>query len=144
MSVVLESTRFGTVSVADEAVLEFPRGLIGLGGTRYALLATSADSPFSWLHSLEDPGLALPVTRPSEFFPGFALEVSDPDAEELGVSDAADVEVFVTVRAAERLEDFTANLKAPIVVAAGRAVQVINADPAAAVRAPLIAPADGV
>jgi hypothetical protein len=43
----------------------------------------------------------------------------------------------VTIRATDDLEAFTANLKAPILVSSGRAHQVINEAPGAAVRAPL-------
>ena len=42
--------------------------------------------------------------------------------------------MYVTVRAAEALEDFVANLKAPILVRSGRGYQVINQ--AAGLRAP--------
>lgn len=41
------------------------------------------------------------------------------------------------VRAADELEAFTANLRAPILVAGGRARQVINEAPDAPVRASL-------
>jgi flagellar assembly factor FliW len=139
MAITVHSTRFGDVEVGEDAVVEFPRGLVGLGGTRFALLATSADSPFAWLHSLEDPDLALPVTRPWDFFADYEISMSDEDSAVLGVADAAQAEVWVTVRAAERLEEFTANLRAPIVVAGGRAVQVINEIADAPVRASLFA-----
>jgi flagellar assembly factor FliW len=43
----------------------------------------------------------------------------------------------VTVRAAPALEDFTANLKAPILVHAGQAWQVINQAPGCELRVPL-------
>ena len=46
---------FGALEVPAEAVIEFPNGLIGLGGTRYTLLARDEDGPFVWLHSLDDP-----------------------------------------------------------------------------------------
>ena len=39
MAVTLQSSRFGALEIPDEAVIEFPSGLIGLGGKRYALLA---------------------------------------------------------------------------------------------------------
>jgi flagellar assembly factor FliW len=139
MAITVHSTRFGDVEVGEDAVVEFPRGLVGLGGTRFALLATSADSPFAWLHSLEDPDLALPVTRPWDFFADYEISMSDEDSAVLGIADAAQAEVWVTVRAAERLEEFTANLRAPIVVAGGRAVQVINEIADAPVRASLFA-----
>ena len=44
----------------------------------------------------------------------------------------------MTVRAAEAIEDFTANLRAPILISEGRGHQVINQAPDAPVRAPLL------
>jgi flagellar assembly factor FliW len=140
----IESSRFGRVEVDPATVIEFPDGLIGLGGTSYALLATDPDSPFLWLQSLQDPGLALPVTNPHRFFGGFQVELSDEDAERLGFDDVTSVDVYVTVRATEVLEDFTANLRAPILIRSGRAHQVINHAPGCELRAPLFAaPAGG-
>lgn len=139
----VQSTRFGTLEIEPDAVLSFPRGLIGLGGSRYALLTTDPESPFSWLHSVEDPGLALPVTRPWLFFPGYEVVVPDEEAAALGLGGDAPADVWVTVRAAERIEDFTVNLRAPIVVTnAGdgpAAFQVINDAPGLDVRTPLFA-----
>jgi flagellar assembly factor FliW len=144
MSLTVESTRFGTLEIKPEAVLSFPRGLIGLGGSRYALLSTDPDSPFSWLHSVEDPDLALPVTRPWEVFPNYEVVLGDAEAAALGLAVDAAADVWVTVRATERVEDFTVNLRAPIVVAPGadgpEAYQIINEAPDADVRAPLFAP----
>jgi flagellar assembly factor FliW len=45
--------------------------------------------------------------------------------------------VYVTVRAGEAIEDFRANLRAPILVSGGRGHQVINEAPSTSVRAPL-------
>ena len=139
----IQSTRFGAVEVEPEAVLSFPRGLIGLGGSRYALLTTDPDSPFSWLHSLEDPDLALPVTRPWEFFPDYEVVVSDAEATALGLGGDGPADVWVTVRAAASIEDFTVNLRAPIVVTSApdgtNAFQVINDAPGLDVRTPLFA-----
>jgi flagellar assembly factor FliW len=143
MPLTVNSTRFGTLEIAPEAVLEFPRGLIGLGGSRYALLATSEDSPFAWLHSLDDPGLALPVTRPWSFFPEYEVVLADGEAETIGIADPKLADVWVTVRATDQLEDFTANLRAPILVirrdGGQEAHQVINESPGLTVRAPLFA-----
>ena len=51
MSLTVESTRFGTLEIEPEAVLSFPRGLIGLGGSRYALL----DNRRRWYLSRRSP-----------------------------------------------------------------------------------------
>ena len=140
MSITIESSRFGTIEIAPESVVEFPDGLIGLGGSRYALVSTDTDSPFLWLHSLEDPSLALPVTNPHRFFNDFKVELSDDDAERLGAGAATSVDVYVTVRAADLPSDFTVNLKAPILIRDGRAFQVINQAPGAELRAQLFPP----
>ena len=137
--ITIESARFGPVEVDPQTVIEFPEGLIGLGGSRFALLARDPDTPFLWLHSLEDPALALPVTNPHQFFESFEVELTEDDAERVGFGGAgAEADVYVTVRAAEALEDFTVNLKAPILIRDGYAYQVINQAPGCALRAPLL------
>ena len=133
----IESTRFGTIEVQPDAVIEFPEGLIGLGGTRFALVARDENSPFVWLHSLDEAGLALPVTNPFRFFSTYEVELSDAEADRIGVHDAEACDVYVTVRAAAELEDFCANLLAPILISNGRGWQVINEAPGHAPCAPL-------
>jgi flagellar assembly factor FliW len=123
----VHSTRFGRLEVPTEAVIDFPNGLIGLGGTKYALLAKAEDSAFVWLHSIDDPELAIPVTNPWRFFDEYAVELSDDEAGRIGIDDAEQTSVYVTVRAAEELGDFTANLRAPILISNGKGHQVINA-----------------
>ncbi|MGO9908160.1 MAG: flagellar assembly protein FliW [Solirubrobacteraceae bacterium] len=125
------------MEIEPSAVIEFPEGLIGLGGSRYALIANNPEAAFMWLQSLEDPGLALPVTNPHRFFADFAVEVVDEDVERLALDGSGAMDVYVTVRAAPTLEDFTANLKAPILVRAGQAWQVINQAPGCELRVPL-------
>ena len=137
MSISIDSTRFGTLEIPTHAVVEFPNGLIGLGGSRYVLIARDESNPFVWLHSVDDPSLALAVTNPFQFFPTYEVELSDAEAERIGITDPADADVYVTVRAAENLEDFTVNLRAPILISKGRGFQVINEAENAPVRAPL-------
>ena len=135
----IDSTRFGALEIPDDAVIEFPNGLIGLGGSKYTLIAREESAPFLWLHSIDDPSLAIPVTNPWNFFATFEVEISDSEAARIGVTDPAQAEVLVTVRAGESLEDFRANLRAPILIAGGRGHQVINEATGTSVRAPLFA-----
>jgi flagellar assembly factor FliW len=133
--ITFESVRFGTVEVAEQQVLEFPLGLIGLGGLRYALLDRNPGTGFYWLHSVEDPALALPVVRPHLLFPDYAFDMVDEDHERTGIPDGATVDLYVTVRATP--QEATANLKAPIVVFEGKGFQVINGSQDAPLQAPL-------
>jgi flagellar assembly factor FliW len=137
MPVNIESTRFGSIEIPDDGVIEFPNGLIGLAGTRYALVAKEEDSAFLWLHSIDDPSLALAVTNPFQFFPSYEVQLSDSEAARIGITSPEQADVFVTVRTAPELENFRCNLRAPILVSANRGFQVINEAEDAPVRAPL-------
>jgi flagellar assembly factor FliW len=143
MTVTCESSRFGTLAIPAEEVIEFPRGLIGLGGLRYTLLDRNPGSGFHWLHSLEDPHLALPVVDPREFFRVFALELSGEDRERTGAPDPAAAQVYVTVRTAPDPADTLVNLRAPLVVWERRGHQVLNTAPGAELRVPLFAAGPG-
>jgi flagellar assembly factor FliW len=134
-TVTVESSRFGTLEVAADAIIEFPSGLIGLDSRRWTIVGEITDGPFQWLHSIDDPSLALPVTSPWAFFAEYEVALSDEDTER--VAAAADTAVYVTIRAGAELADFSANLRAPIVISGGRGHQVINETEHAPVRAAL-------
>lgn len=139
MAITLQSTRFGDLELSEDDALEFPDGLVGLPGTRYALLLPEdADGAFAWLQSLDDPSLALPVTRPGRFFPNFDVVLDEEDVDPV-LRDTEGVDTWVVVRAGERLEDFSANLRAPLLIVGRRGWQVINRADEAPLRAPLVA-----
>jgi flagellar assembly factor FliW len=139
LALIIDSPRFGQVEIDPETIIEFPEGLIGLGGSRYALLAANPGDSILWLHCVDDPTLSLPVTDPNRYFSQFNVELSDDDAERLGLDDSTAVDVYVTVVAADTLPEFTANQKAPILIWGGQGYQVINQAPGADLRAPLFA-----
>ncbi len=143
MPLTIESVRFGALEIPDADAIEFPLGLIGLGGLHYALIDRNPGSGFRWLHSLEDPGLALPVVDPREFFAGFALVLSAEDRERIGASDLSAAQVYVTVRTAPAPADTLVNLRAPLVVWEGLGHQVLNTAPGAELRVPLFGGAGG-
>jgi flagellar assembly factor FliW len=133
----IESSRFGTLQVAAEEVIEFPLGLIGLEGSRYTLLDRNPDSGILWLHSLDLPELALPVLDPDPFFPSFELSLSEEDRERVGAPDLAVAQLYVTMRAAPDPADVVVNLRAPLLIHEGRGYPVLNAAPGADLQAPL-------
>ena len=113
-TVTIESTRFGTLEIASEDVIEFPNGLIGLGGKQFTIVPAGNGGAFSWLHSIDDPSLALPIANPWHFFADYVVDLSDEDSEPI-TADPADVTVWVTVRAGAELASFHTNLRAPMV-----------------------------
>ena len=139
MALTIESPRFGHVEIDPDTVIEFPDGLIGLGGSRYALLAGDAGDSILWLHGVDDPTLSLPVTDPHRFFSDYQVQLAEDDADRLGLDDSTPVDVFVTVVAGPELSDFTANQRAPILIWNGQGHQIINQAPGCDLRAPLFA-----
>ena len=79
----------------------------------------------------------MPVTQPGNFFRSYVVEISDSEADRIGVSDPSQAAVYVTVRATDKIEDFSANLRAPILIVGRRGYQVINEAEGTSVRTPL-------
>jgi flagellar assembly factor FliW len=138
MAEIVNTTRFGELEVPADALVEFPEGMIGVGGRRFALLEREESGAFRWLQETSDPDLALPVTDPFTFFPDYEVVLSDGEAERIGITDPAAAEVLVVVRAADDSGEISANLLAPILISAGIGHQVMNEAAWAPLREPLL------
>jgi flagellar assembly factor FliW len=138
MSEIVNSSRFGELEVPSEALVEFPDGMIGVGGNRFALLTRDETGAFKWLQDTAQVDLALPVTDPFTFFPDYEVVLSDAEAERIGITDPADADVLVVVRAADDPGEISANLLAPILISAGVGHQVMNEASWAPLREPLL------
>jgi len=135
----VNSTRFGEIEIREDAVISFPEGLPGLDGEQWALIASSEESPFFWLHAVDHPAVAVPVTSPWLFFSDYEVSVPEDAANALGLDDPNDAYIVCVVRASDEIRDFTINLAGPLVINAATRTgrQVINAAGGYAVRHPL-------
>jgi flagellar assembly factor FliW len=127
--------RSPATEAAEQSIIEFPHGLIGIPGTRYALL--ESDSPFSLLQNIDDPALSMQVTNPFRFVEAYAIEPSDQEGARLPTRDLANAATYVTVCHDQELGRLVLNLRAPIVIVGGRGYQIVNDAPGAALRAPI-------
>ena len=135
----IQTSRFGPMSVDDERIMTFPRGLLGFPDyTRYALIQTGEENYFFWLQCVDEPGLAFVVTDPTIFFKDYDVPVRAETAEELGLSDPAFLQVFVICNKVG--EWLTGNLLGPIVVNAQNrsAEQVVLTEKKWTTRQPLM------
>ncbi|HTW98891.1 MAG TPA: flagellar assembly protein FliW [Acidimicrobiales bacterium] len=137
--------------------LTFPSGLPGLQEVRRLRLEPlgASQNVFGRLfsqdavqlagHTLER--LSLVVAAPGLLWPDYVAEVDDDTATLLELEDPADAAALVVVSVAERLEECTANLFAPVVlnVRKGLAAQVVptraDREETWPIRAPLPIPA---
>ena len=112
MTTHLSGTRFGTVEFDGDDVLNIEGGLVGLPGLqRFVLFEAKPGSPFSWLQSLDDPGMAFLVAEPSRYVDDYEAEVARRCP---GIGDAV---VLATASVPPgRPSDTTLNLCGPIVL----------------------------
>ncbi len=115
----IETTRFGRMSVDDERVMTFPRGLLGFPNhERFALIQTGEENYFFWLQSIDEPALAFVVTDPSTFFKDYEVPLREETQQEVNLTDAdvksGAVQMFVICN---KVGDWlTGNLLGPIIV----------------------------
>lgn len=109
------TTRFGTVEIAEDRVITFPRGLLGFQQQRrYCLLQPNDDSYFFWLQCVDEPGLAFVVADPAQFFPDFSVPIRPEQMEDLRLKSLDDSQVFVIVNKVGSA--LTGNLQGPLVI----------------------------
>ena len=123
---MLVKTRyFGEIDLDDTKVLTFDNGMMGFENYRkYAILydiAKEQKNTISWLQSLEEPDLAFPVINPLVADEKYDPVVNDEYLESLGEFKEEDLVVLLTVTVPEKIEEITANFKAPIVINAATA-----------------------
>ena len=135
----VRTTRFGTLEIAPERIIKFPKGLLGFESfTQFCLLQPNDDACFYWLQSLDDPALAFVVTDPNMFVPEFAVPIREEQAESLGLAKLEDAQIFVIVNKISN--KLTANMQGPLVIntKTRRGVQVVNQDRRWTTRHPLV------
>ena len=135
----IQTSRFGSLTVDDERILTFPRGLLGFPDYgRFALIQTGEENYFFWLQCVDEPGLAFVVTDPTIFFKDYDVTVRGETAEELGLTDPSFLQCFVICNKVG--EWLTGNLLGPIVVNAQNrmAEQVVLTEKKWTTRQPLM------
>lgn len=60
----IETTRFGTIEVPEEKVIDFPWGIPGFESVKRYILIDHKDTPFKWLQAVDEPSLAFVVFPP--------------------------------------------------------------------------------
>jgi flagellar assembly factor FliW len=117
--ITVETTRFGSIDIADPRIVTMEEGgILGFSHLKtFVLLIPDEKKPFWWLQSLEDGSIAFMVTDPFKVMSGYETDLSPQDVQHLDIKDVEDVAMFciVTVNKALQLK-ITVNLRAPIVV----------------------------
>jgi len=111
----VRTTRFGTLEIAEDRVINFPKGLLGFSQfKRYCLLEPNDDACFFWLQCVDEPGLAFVVTDPALFVADYDAPIRKEQMEDLSMTSLEDAQVFVIVNKVGA--ELTGNLQGPLVI----------------------------
>jgi flagellar assembly factor FliW len=117
--VKIETSRFGTLDLLEDKVIQIPSGLFGFPESkRYTLLEHRKGSPFVWLQSVDNGSLAFVLVDPLLVKPDYEVQINPQDMDELQLADAPDgiqTLVIVNIASGEKVQ-LTVNLLAPIVI----------------------------
>ena len=126
---------FGTIDIADDKIITMERGMIGFPNlTHFALIfdEEKKDRKFKimWLQSMDDGDVAFPVADPIQIKDDYKPLVNEEIIAPLGEMTEENTYILVTVTVPKRVEDFSINLKAPIVINmdTNKGAQIITED----------------
>ena len=130
-----ETRLFGTIDVADDKIITLERGMIGFPDlTHFALIfdEEKKDKKFKimWLQSMDDADVAFPVADPLLVKEDYRPMVNEEIIAPLGEMTEDNTYILVTVTVPKKVEDFSVNLKAPIVINmnTNKGAQIITED----------------
>ncbi|MEK6776382.1 MAG: flagellar assembly protein FliW [bacterium] len=127
----MKTRLFGEMDIAEQEVLTFPSGLIGLKDLkRFILLKREQESPFKWLQSLDDPNLCFFVITPRSIRPDYRVSVHKDVLRRMGIGEGTEIMVLCLVTISRDPQAVTVNFQAPLVInketRTGRQIILVN------------------
>lgn len=126
---VIQTRIFGEVTISDDKMIHFPKGIVGFPELKDFALIHDAEAGeqggIRWLQNVQEPNFAMPVIDPLSIRKDYNPLVEDELLSVIGGLE--DVLVLVTITVPSDLTKMSVNLKAPIIVnvAERKACQVI-------------------
>jgi flagellar assembly factor FliW len=133
---LVQTKFFGEVEIDDAKILDFPNGIIGFEDfKKFAIIYDIDDdkeTKISWLQSVEEATLALPVIDPMAIVNEYSPMIEDELLKPLGNSADEDLLCLLVMIVPSDMTKVTANMKAPVIINSktNKGVQLIvdNAD----------------
>lgn len=118
----------------------FPDGLVGCDDWKHFELQQPPEmAPIALLQSLDEPRLSFIVADPRLWYPHYAADLTEADAQKLALGDASAAQLLCILTVEAEPFQVTANLLGPLVInpATGQARQVIQSNRPYLARQPL-------
>ncbi len=113
----IDSKLLGKLTYSDDSIIRFDEGLIGITEKREFIFIEKEDFlPFNYLQSIDDPEFCLIVINPFFVEKNYQFKIAKDDLKQLGIQDDSDFFLLSIVVFANKIENITVNLRAPIVI----------------------------
>lgn len=117
---LVNTKHFGEINLDENKIIEFKDGILGFEEyKKYTLLydEESGERPdISWLQSIEEPTLAIPVISPFLVRTDYNPVIEDELLKPLGEIHEDNVVALVSITVPSDIEKITANLRAPFII----------------------------
>ncbi len=118
---VLITEHLGEIKFQKEDIIHFPKGIPGFEEEKEFIVILTGDIefPFTYLQSVKSKDLAFIVTDPFLFLENYDFELSEEDADFIGVKNddqIDDITVYTIVTIPEDVDQTTVNISAPIII----------------------------
>lgn len=117
---LVNTKHFGEINLDESKIIEFRDGILGFEEyTKYTLLyddESGERSDISWLQSLEEPSLAIPIISPFLIREDYNPVIEDELLKPLGDVSENNIVVLISITVPEDIEKISANLKAPFII----------------------------
>lgn len=111
---------FGEIDLEEDKIITFDNGIMGFEDIkRYTILfdIEAGEKPvISWLQSIDEPGLAIPVINPLLVKEDYNPTVEDELLTPLGEINDENLLVLLSLTVPSDLTNMTTNLKAPFII----------------------------
>jgi flagellar assembly factor FliW len=113
----IETTRFGTVDVAEEELIHFRTGIIGFPEEQvYVLIPHGTSQTIAWLQSVKSPALAFPVVSAHGFISDYPDVPLQPIINRMDIGCSLEELAILVVMSAPRNQHASVNLLAPLLI----------------------------
>ena len=111
----------GKIEIEDDKIITLEKGMIGFPDLNHFALIYDEEkekkyNSIMWLQSMDDPDIAFPVMMPHIVKEDYNPNVSEEMIAPLGKLTPENTYILVTVTVPKNIEDFSVNLKAPVVI----------------------------
>lgn len=112
---------FGAVDIADDKIITLAKGMIGFPDYKHFALIYDDEkgqenTTIMWLQCMDDTEVAFPVMNPTVVKEDYAPNVNEEIIAPIGELTPENTYILVTVTVPKKVQDFSVNLKAPLVI----------------------------